>query len=339
MIQRKFFLVQRGDFFAVFRATDDDFSARDFIRVERMHRLTEFQQHEISNIHHGRYRTQSAERKAFSQPGGRLFFHPLRVAFHVPADIAGAKVRRLHIDGNGLGFGFVFFERNIGRFQRGFRDCRHFARNAVHALTIGAVCREGNIENIIVQSHDFFNIFAERRIAIQIKQTVHSGALVKIFVDAEFVAGTEHAVRFHAAKLAFFYFFHAVRIFFQLRGICFAYGGIIERHRRTHTDVYVGSARNDLQISAVFFAAIHRADLHVIAVRMRNKRFHFARHYPIDFAAEISNFFHFEPAGKQLFRKLFRGNIYIHVIFQPTVRYFHYSFRSLPVCFFVYFAN
>ena len=88
-VQSKFIAVKGGYFLAVFCAADNYLSPVKRPQIERVHRLTKFQQHKVRNIHNIAYRPQSAQRKPFSQPqrgGGGL-----NVLYIVPY-VSGAYV-------------------------------------------------------------------------------------------------------------------------------------------------------------------------------------------------------------------------------------------------------
>ena len=233
-------------------------------------------------------------------------------------DIARAEVGRLHFYGYRRFFALVFGIRAIGRFQRLFKHCCHFARDAEYALAIGAIGGDGNIENPVVQPDDFANILSDGRAFVQNEQAVHIRAGIKVVVDAELLARAEHAEGLHAAQLALLNFFDARRIFFECRGIGLRHGGIVERDGRLHAREYIGRARDDLDFPTVFLAAVYDADLHMVAVGMRDDGFYLSHDHAVYFFAEIRELLYLEPAGKELLGELLRGNVYIDIIFQPA---------------------
>ena len=233
-------------------------------------------------------------------------------------DITRAEIGRLHLYGYRRFFALVFGIRAIGRFQRLFEHRRHLACDTEYTLTIGAVSSDGNIENPVVQPDDFANILSDGRAFVQNEQAVHIRAGIKVVVDAELLARTEHAEGFHAAKFSLLDFFDARRIFFERRGIGLRHGRVIERDGRLHAREYIGRARDDLDFPTVFLAAIHGANLHVVAVGMRDDGFYLSHDHAVYFFAEIRELLYLEPAGKELLGELLRGNVYIDIIFQPA---------------------
>ena len=205
----------------------------------------------------------------------------------------------------------------IGRLQRLFQRRRDLARHAEDTLTVGTVRRDGDIENPIVQTDDFADILAHQRAFVQHEQPIDFRPGIEIVVDAEFLARTEHAAGFHAAQLALFYLLHAVGVLFQHCGIGFADGGAVQSDGGLHVLEHVGRARDDLHIVTVL-AAVNDADLHMIAVGMRNRGLHLPHYDAAHLFPEINKLLHFEPTGEQLPREFLRGNIDIHIIFQPA---------------------
>ena len=78
-------------------------------------------------------------------------------------DIAGAEVGRLHFDGDRLFLRLVFGIRDVRLFQGLFQHRRHFARDPQNALAVGAVRRDGDVENPIVQPHDLADVLPHGR--------------------------------------------------------------------------------------------------------------------------------------------------------------------------------
>ena len=156
----KLLFVERRDLLPLFRAAHDDLSAADLVRVERVHGLPHFQKDEIGDVHDGGDGAQPRQRQPAAHPGGRLA--PLHV-LHVMTDIAGAEVGRLHLDGDRLFLRLVFGIRDVRLFQGLFQHRRHFARDPQNTLAVGAVRRDGDVENPIVQPHDLADVLPHGR--------------------------------------------------------------------------------------------------------------------------------------------------------------------------------
>lgn len=83
---------------------------------------------------------------------------------------------------------------DFGSPERAPRQCGHFARNAFDAQAVGAVRRNFQRKQRIVQIQVFADIGIDGRIFRQNVQAVHT-----VVGQTEFVGGTQHPVRHHAA--------------------------------------------------------------------------------------------------------------------------------------------
>ena len=113
-------------------------------------------------------------------------------------DVARAEVRRFHRDGKarvgGVGLGVVGGRHLQGLAQHG----GHLPRDAQHALAVGAVGRDGDIEDVVIQPHHLLDGGAGDGVLGQIQQAVDFGTGIQVFIEAQFLAGAEHTVGFHA---------------------------------------------------------------------------------------------------------------------------------------------
>ena len=298
--ERKFLFVERDDLLPFARAADDDFSAREEVSVERVHGLPEFEQDEVGDVHDVGNGAQSAQRKAAAHPAGRNADLHVR---HVMPHIAGAERGLFHRDGNADVRRF----RGIvgrGRAERLFEDRGDFARDPEHALAVGAVGGDGDVEQPIVQPDDGADILSDGRILIENENAVRFRAVVPIVVDAQLFARAEHTLARDAAELARLDLLNAALV---------QDGRAVERARHDRARIDVGRRRADL-FDAVA-AAVHRADGEPVRVgvflRLGDAPRKNARHV----FAEIGQVLHLESAGEELRLQFLGGHVDIHIIF------------------------
>ena len=310
--EREFLFVEGDDLLPLRRSAYDDLSAAEVVRVERVHRLTHFEEYEVRNIDDRGNGTYARKRKAFPHPSGRT---AALYVLHVMPYVARAKVGREDFHFHGRGFTRMSGKGIVGGFERFMQHRRDFAGDTQNTLTIGAVRRHGDVENPVVQTDDLLDILAHGRVFCKVEKSVDLRAGIEIVVYPQFLARTEHTERLHAAELAFFDLLHAVGVLFEHGGVAFHHCRAVERAGRFHAHVDVGRARHDLQVAAVFRAAVNRTYLHMVAVGMGRQRFDFADDHAVYFRTEVGKFLHLEPAREQLIRKFLRGDVYIHIIF------------------------
>ena len=304
--------VEGGDGLPLFGAPHDDLPAAHFGEVERVHGLTQFEQDEVGDVDHVVDGAQAAQREAAAQPLRRLF--DLQVG-HAVGDVARAQIGREHRNAHPFRSGRL--PRGVGQIERGerlFEHGRHFARDAVDALAVGPVGGDGDVEDVIVQPHDLFDVGADGDLSLQKQDAVDVGAFVPVVVDAQFLARAEHAARLDAAQFPLFDLHAAV----QRRAI--------QRDGDEVALVHVVRACDDLQFPAVF-AAVEGAYEQMVGIGMG----HDARDLPDDAAVDlrpgIHQFFDLEPAGKELVFQFFGRDVDVYIIFEPAERRFHDPFN------------
>ena len=116
-------------------------------------------------------------------------------------------------------------------------------------LTVGSVCRDGNVENVLVQTEDLANIRAERSVRRKDEQSVDFRSLYYGIVYAEFASAAKHSVTHDAAQFSRFYLYPA--------------GQFCSRKsaRHDHTLFYVGRAAYYLKY---FATRVHHANMKVV---------------------------------------------------------------------------
>ena len=193
----------------------------------------------------------------------------------------------------------------IGKLQRLFQNRGDLARDPDDALAVGTVRGNGDIEKPVVKPHDLLRVVSRRSILFaQNQDPVNLRAVVKIVVDAEFFAGTEHAFGNDPAQLSRFDLLYPALV---------QHRRAVERAGNERAFEHVGRGGTDLFYAVS--AAVHRAYGKPVRVRMffafRDLPDNHVRHvFP-----ETGEFFHFESAGKELLLQFLGGNINVHIVF------------------------
>ena len=157
------------------------------------------QQGVVGDIHHVADGAQAAQRQMALHPAGSLAHADVA---HIVCHVAGAQVRSLHLDGDGrirLADGLVV---HCGHVQGLAQNGSHLTGNTQNRLAVRAVGGDGDIKDIVVQTHHGSNVGAGDRILGQNEQTVDLRAREQIIVQPQFCAGAQHTVGLHALHLA-----------------------------------------------------------------------------------------------------------------------------------------
>ena len=135
--QRAFGAIERADFFAGLRATNDDAVLLQFIEIESVQRVAQLEHHVIGHVHHVVDGFFADRFQALPQPvRRRLHFHS---AQHARRETP-AKIRRRDFHARRVGYFFRgFFQLGMQRLQRQAVNRRHFARDAQVAQAIRAI--------------------------------------------------------------------------------------------------------------------------------------------------------------------------------------------------------
>ena len=141
-IERTIDAVERLDAFAFHRAADADLSAGQLLQIEGVHRLAEFDQHVVGDVHHVVDGPHACGLQPGDEPGGRGRDRDIRNGRSVPR----TQVRRLERDGD-IGRGFRGQGLRDERFHRQRVRGSYFAREADDAECIGPVGGDLKIEH------------------------------------------------------------------------------------------------------------------------------------------------------------------------------------------------
>ena len=175
------------------------------------------------------------------------------------------------------------------------------AGNAQHGLAVGAVCGDGDIEDIVIQADNGCDVGAGNGILGQDEQAIDLRAREQVIVQAQLLAGAEHTVGLHALHLA------------GLDGNAAGQGGAIQCGGHAIAQLHVGGTGADADLVAVS-AAVHHTLGQVGALLL----FHLhdlANDHLADACIQRDQLFHLKAAGEQLLLQLLSGNVDINEFF------------------------
>ena len=263
-----------------------------------MHGLAHFQQGVVGDIHHIADGAQAAQSQMALHPAGRLAHADVA---DVVCHIARTQVGRFHLDGDGrirLADSLVV---HGGHVQRLAQDGSDLAGDAQNGLAVRAVGGDGDVEDVVIQTHHRGNVGAGDGVLGQDEQAVDLRAREQVIIEAQLLTGAQHTVGFHALHLA------------GLDLDAAGQGGAIQRSGHAVAQLHVGSTGADTDIMAVV-AAVHHALGQVSALLL----FHLhdlAYHHFADAGIQRDQLFHFKAAGEQLLLQLLGGNVDINEFF------------------------
>ena len=275
-----------------------DGAAGDLVQVKGVHGLAHFQQGVVGDIHHIADGAQAAQSQMALHPAGRLAHADVA---HIVCHIARAQVGRFHLDGDGrirLADSLVV---HGGHVQGLAQDGSDLAGDAQNRLAVRAVGGDGDVEDVVIQTHHRGNVGAGDGVLGQDEQAVDLRAREQILVQAQLLTGAQHAVGFHALHLA------------GLDLDAAGQGGAIQRSGHAVAQLHVGSTGADADVMAIV-AAVHHALGQVGALLL----FHLhdlAYHHFADAGIQRDQLFHFKAAGEQLLLQLLGGDIDINEFF------------------------
>ena len=266
-----------------------------------MHRLADFQHHIVADVHQRRNAANAAALEPLAHPRGR---GGLRVdIFNHTADKAAAVGRR--IDAHRLGFAAA----NRGRLNHRRRKTaagqrRHFAGNALDAQTIGAVGRDFQRKQRVVQIQIIADVRTDGRIGRQDMQAVHA-----VVGQAQLFGGTQHSVRFHSAHLGQLDF----KIARQHRA----------RQRTGHLNARPHIRRTADNLHQLARTRINLGNVQTVGIRMFFNGFHLRHHHARKRRRSRLALFHFQTGHGQQVRKLIGRTIRIGLGFEPGIGELH----------------
>ena len=297
-VQGELLLIEGGDLLAFHGAADGDAAAGDLVQIESVHGLAHLQQGVVGNIDHIADGAQAAQGQMALHPAGRLA-HP-DVA-DVVCHVAGAEVRSLHLHADrlvGVADGVVV---HGGHVQRLAEDSGHLAGDAQHRLAVGTVCGDGDVEDVVIQTHHRGDVGAGDGVLGQDEQAVDLRAREQVIVQAQLLAGAEHAVGLDALHLA------------GLDLDAAGQGGAVQSGRHAVAQLHVRRTGADADVVAIL-AAVHDA-LGQMGAFLRLHLHDPAHDDLADAGVQRDEFLDFKAAGEKLFFKLLCGNVNIDEFF------------------------
>ena len=272
-----------------------------FVGIKHMHGLAQLQHHIVADVDQRRNRADAAALQALLQPFGR---DGTRIhVFNYAADKAAAVLRCI----NTHRLGFAALHRGRLKRQRPvftLRERRHFARQAFDAQAIGAVGRDFERHQHIIERQIIADILPHRRIGRQNVQAVHT-----VIGQAQFIGGTQHAVR----------------------GLPAHFGGLdfkVARQHRTrqstrHLDAGGHIRRTAHDLNQLARAGIHLGNIQAVGIRVFFNRFHFGNHHAAESRRGGFHFFYFQARHGEQMRHFIGGKIGVGLGFEPIIRKLH----------------
>ena len=297
-VQGELLLVQRDDLFALVGAAHINGAAGDLVQVKGVHGLAHFQQGVVGDIHHIADGAQAAQSQMALHPAGRLAHADVA---HIVCHVAGAQVRSLHLDGDGrirLADSLVV---HGGHVQGLAEDGGHLAGDAQHRLAVGTICGDGDVEDVVIQTHHRGDVGAGDGVLGQDEQAVDLRAREQVIIEAQLLTGAQHTVGLHALHLA------------GLDLDAAGQGGAVQSGRHAVTQLHVRRTGADADVVAIL-AAVHDA-LGQMGAFLRLHLHDPAHDDLADAGVQRDEFLDFKAAGEKLFFKLLCGNVNIDEFF------------------------
>ena len=264
-----------------------------------MHRLSDFGENVVGYIDDIVDRSDSNR----SQSGFYLLRRRENLdIFHACRHVSRAKrlvfnVNRHHVvhtSANGFIIDFGFSTRSFER------DCDFFC-HFVNTVAIGSVCRDGYVENHVVESERVKSVHTELRAFFKADDVAHLLSLHVVFCHTDFFESAKHTFRHNAAKFAF-------DDFVSVRKIC-----AVKRNRNSFA-AHNGNVGDDLY---GLCADVDLRDAQTVRIRMLFDIHDFADDNGSGLFVLIYNIFDFEADCYEFFRKRFGRYFYVNVIFEP----------------------
>ena len=263
-----------------------------------MHGLAHLQQGVVGNIDHIADGAQAAQGQMALHPAGRLA-HP-DVA-DVVCHVAGAEVRSLHLHADRLVSVADGVVVHGGHVQGLAEDSGHLAGDAQHGLAVGTVCGDGDVEDVVIQTHHRGDVGAGDGVLGQDEQAVDLRTREQVIVQAQLLAGAEHTIGLDALHLA------------GLDLDAAGQGGAVQSGRHAVAQLHVRRTGADADVVAIL-AAVHDA-LGQMGAFLRLHLHDLAHDDLADAGVQRDEFLDFKTAGEKLFFKLLCGNVNIDEFF------------------------
>ena len=263
-----------------------------------MHRLTDFYQYIIGNIHDCIQSIMSHCNQSSLHPQRR--FHIFYI-INIMAQITRTDIlvndfyTDIRVGGSILCIGhiriFYFFSK----------ESSHFSGNTEYRLAVRTVRGNGNVKYIIIQSQISFDIFSNWSIFVKNHDSVDICSRIPVFGNSKFFSGTEHAVRHHI--------FHLSRCdFHAVRKLCANETG---RNLCTLEDI-IRTCQD--QVIFTMYPTVYMTDIKMCSFIFFNRSYFTYINF-LNIFSEIFNTLYFKACGKKLLFQFLRGNINIYIFF------------------------
>ena len=290
-------VVERGDSFAFFRATDDNAMTCDFFVIEGVHRLTEFDKNIVCDIDDVIDRFDADRAKSVLNDFGTFANFDVFDGF---CHITRAKVCVGNLNVQQIKDTFRRCGVTCdGRFHGFVKDCADFTRDTPYTVAVGTVCRDRNVQNDVGAAENFVDVDADFRVGFQNKNAVDVRAFVIGVGQTEFTAAAKHSERFHAAKFPVENTFSVGK------------NRAVKRDGNDIADLHVLRAGNDLQ-SCGF--DVDLANPEVVGIGVAFHCEHASRNDVFDCVRFADNFFDLKTRVYEFVRKRFGRYIYFNKI-------------------------
>ena len=310
--QRAFHLIERNELVALLGRFHNHLAAGDAVQVEAVERLPRAVQQVVGNIDHVVDGSQPDSRQTLLQPVGALGH--LHVA-HRHAAVSDTGLVILHLDSDAAILaidGKALYRRTMQAAivsvlgQIGCQVTSH----AVVRCSIDAVGGNVDFENVVAL--DIVILFGGRTGFHRLGQ--HDDAIVRS-ADTDFVFGTNHAERLHAADFRF------------LDGKALV-AAIQHGAQRGHYHILpssdIGGAAHDL--SRLGFAQVDGRNMQVVRIGVIYTGEHFADNQAVEasfYRLYLLDATGFEADGGKSSRKFLGSEVEVYIIFQPVIRNIH----------------
>ena len=307
----EFLFVKRRDLLALRRTANDDLRVLKICHIKSVHRLTEFLENVVGNIHHVGDRVYSDKRQTAAHPRGRLTY--LNVG-NVVSDIAGAKIGSLngHVE---IKICTVLDVVKGGHLELLAQNCRNLAGDTDNALAVGTVCGNSNVKNVVIKTENGLYVGAQGCVCGKHKQTVVACAGVHILGNTDLNARAKHTLGINSAELALFNGHNALNGHVVL---CRRINGRAhESHGESAANANVVRAAADLEGATL--AAVNGADVNV-CVGDKLAGLDLTYYHARNIFSYFNKLLNLEANGEQKSLQLLGGNVNVYVFTKPTKR-------------------
>ena len=272
------------------------------IAIKGMQGLTEFQHHQVGDVHHVVDGTQPRPLQAGLQPTGRRSNPKAREGREAEQAALFDGVLIRWSDGQGLRG-----DRGGGRAQgqRSRSEGCHFPGDALHGQPVGSVGGDGQLQHLIIEAQQGAHGAAQS--GTLLKHLIEDHDAFRAVGQAQLGEGTDHAAAGHAPQLG--WLDREVH-----RWQIGPHGGDSHVDAGAHV---AGSADNLQWLRSTNGNA---ANAQLVGVGMRFSSLHKAHHHAGCPGGKVVDLLHFKAGHRQTFSQFGRGQIAGHQLPKPLER-------------------